>query len=578
MRDDGAVRLRLVVAGAAVVVIGGLSLSIARGGPGLSFAATAAGSAALVIAGSSLAVAGLVFWVTRPGNRIGPLLLLTSVTWLLGEWNNPYSGSAATFTIGLVSFASVLPLVGWVILAYPTGRLSSAVTRTAVAAGFVAAVIVLGLLPTLFFDPAAEFCSQCADNLASVRANPAWSDAFTTTGFRASAVVALATIGLAAWRLGRSSRAQRPVSAPIVAAGSVHMAAFAWTAIRSSGRGFIGSGDIERRLWFVAAAALTVIALTVMWSRVQAGRTRASLARLVVELAEASEGGLRMLLARTLDDDTLEIAYPVGADRFVDATGATIDVSPRDGRAATPIVREGETAAVVLHRRGLLDDVEFVEEVAVAARLALDNERLQAELRVREAELRASRARVVTASDAERRCLERDLHDGAQQRLIGLLIGARTARRDVAGGDARCLDEAIAELQQAVDALRDIAHGLHPAALTDEGLAAAFDALAERSPWPVCVVGVPEERLPASVEHAAYRIVAEAAKAGPVRAVASRHDNVLVIDVDGIAVPDPVVDLQDRVGAIGGRFDVATTDVGSVRIHAALPCEVAACG
>ena len=115
--------------------------------------------------------------------------------------------------------------------------------------------------------------------------------------------------------------------------------------------------------------------------------------RLVVELAEASEGGLKSLLARTLDDDTLEIAYPVGANRFADATGAVVDLPPRDGRAATPIVRDGQTVAVVLHRQGLLDDAELVEEVAVAARLALDNEWLQAELRVREAELHASRAR-----------------------------------------------------------------------------------------------------------------------------------------------------------------------------------------
>jgi hypothetical protein len=119
---------------------------------------------------------------------------------------------------------------------------------------------------------------------------------------------------------------------------------------------------------------------------------------------------------------------------------------------------------------------------------------------------------------------------------------------------------------------------LHPAALSDEGLAAAFDVLAERSPSPVRVVGVPEERLPATVEHAAYRIIAEAAKSGPVRAVASRQHDVLVVDVDAVAAPDQLVDLQDRVGAIGGRLDVTMTDVGSVRIHAALPCEVMACG
>jgi signal transduction histidine kinase len=580
LRDDGAVRLRLVVAGVAVVALGGMSLSIARGEPGFSFAGTAAGSAALLIAGWSLAAAGLVFWASRPGTRTGPLLLLTSAAWLLGEWGNPYSGSAASFTIGLLLVASAPPLVGWVILAYPGGRLSSAVASTIIVAGFVACVVLLGLLPTLFYDPAAELCAQCADNLALVRADPARSDALTETGFRAAAATALATIGFAAWRCGRSSTALRRVAAPVVAAGCVYLAAFAWTSIRSAERGFVGGGDVERRLWFAEAAALTAMGLCAASSRVRVRRTRSSLARLVVELAETSGGGLRDLLARTLDDDTLEIAYPVGGDRFADAAGDARDVPPPDGRVTTPIVRDGETAAVLLHRRGLLDDVELVEEVAAVARLALDNERLQAELRVQETELRASRSRVVDAADAERRKLERDLHDGAQQRLIGLLIGARTARGigAVDGEDARRLDEAVSELQQAVDALRDIAHGVHPAALTHEGLEAAFDVLAERSKAPLRVVGVPDERLPETVEHAAYRIVAEAAKTGPVRAVASRHNGLLVLDVDATATPDGLVDLQDRVGAIGGRLEMTPTDDGSIRIHVALPCEVATCG
>ena len=235
-------------------------------------------------------------------------------------------------------------------------------------------------------------------------------------------------IGVVVWRLACSSAAQRRIAGPVVAAGSVYLAAFAWTSIRSVERGFVGSGDVERWLWFVEAAALTVLALAAVWSRVQARRTRSSLARLVVELAEASEGGLRTLLARTLDDATLEIAYPVGADRFADAAGRLMDVPPRYRRSTTPIVRDGETAAVVLHRPGLLDDAELVEDVAAASRLALDNERLQAELHVQEGELRASRARVVDAADAERRRLERDLHDGrgaAADRVVDR--GARRA-------------------------------------------------------------------------------------------------------------------------------------------------------
>jgi signal transduction histidine kinase len=231
---------------------------------------------------------------------------------------------------------------------------------------------------------------------------------------------------------------------------------------------------------------------------------------------------------------------------------------------------------VLLHRSDLVDNPELVEEVASAARLALENERLQAEVRARLEDLRSSRVRIIETGDAERRRLERDLHDGAQQRLVGLSLALRLFRGQL-GTDqdpqlAARLDEAEAELRRAVAELRELAHGIHPAVLSDEGLAAALESLAEGAPAPLHIAAVPDERFPPAVETAAYLVVAEAAKAGAARVSATRRDGALVVDVDTEAEPDGLVDLEDRIGALDGRLAVEQAPGGRVRIRAEIPC------
>jgi signal transduction histidine kinase len=191
-------------------------------------------------------------------------------------------------------------------------------------------------------------------------------------------------------------------------------------------------------------------------------------------------------------------------------------------------------------------------------------------------DLRASRARIIEAGDAERRRLERDLHDGAQQRLVGLLLALRLLRAQL-GADqdqqpAARLDEAEPELRRAVGELRELAHGIHPAVLSDEGLAAALEALAEGTLAPLRIAAVPQERFPPAVETAAYILVAEAAKAGAARVSANRRDGWLVVDVETEAEPDGLVDLEDRVGALDGRLAVERAPGGRVRIRAEIPC------
>ena len=186
---------------------------------------------------------------------------------------------------------------------------------------------------------------------------------------------------------------------------------------------------------------------------------------------------------------------------------------PDSGRAVTEVEREGRPVAAIIHDPSLREDPELVRRAGAAAAMALENEQLQAALRARVEDLRDSRARMVRATDEERRRLERNLHDGAQQRLVATSLRLRLAMGKVEaepGGASELLDEAFDELQLAIQDLRELAHGIHPAVLSARGLRPALTTLAARAPLPVEVDRLIDERLEAPVEAAAYYVVAEA--------------------------------------------------------------------
>ena len=227
---------------------------------------------------------------------------------------------------------------------------------------------------------------------------------------------------------------------------------------------------------------------------------------------------LRGLLAETLDDASLELVHGMdGGATWIDADGRGVIVVAGSGSRGHPHRRRRPGVSAVVHRSGLLDDPALAAGIGVAGRLALEHERLHATQRARLAALRSSRARIVEAADAERRRLERDLHDGAQQRIVTLAIGVRLARRRHAADDP-VLDEELAaverELQAAVADLRDLAHGLLPAALDEEGLAAAIEGLAEQEHRLVPGILHGGRCAPQS-ESAAYFLVSEALRLAP---------------------------------------------------------------
>jgi len=574
-----------------VIAFGLLSLAIAVQYPGTTNAGRSVeAAAAKLLAGSALIGAGLYlsFGWRRPAS--GALFGLAAVAWSLEEWNNPATAFGAAFTLGLVGYAIAPAVVAHAVLAYPSGRLASPLERLTMVVAYVDTVLVLGLLAALFYAPAAHQCHLCPPNLLLVGDNSELYGGLNRLGVWLFLGWTTVFVLLALRRLPRSSGPIRRVTAPVLLAGAAYVLLVLAGAALSAAPGLVGTGSLAYRLWLAQAVALCAIGLAVAWSWLLRRRTRSLMAGLVVELGRSPPpGGLQEMLGRTLGDPELMLAYTLdGRQELVDANGRPVDVA--EGLARTPIAREGRTIAVLLHRPGLLDDPAVVEEVAAATRLALDNERLHAEVLARIEDLRASRARIVAAGEAERRRLERDLHDGAQQRLLGLSLALGFTRTQVTEGvDPTILtliDDAEERLRGAIDDLREVAHGIYPAVLASDGLGAAVDALRERASIPIKVTSLPDDRLPGSVESAAYFLIAEVTgpvviHAGATKATvdARRVGDafVITVTVDGAQRPDSelegmLIDLEDRIGALGGQLRVEHDEPRRLEVRADIPC------
>jgi signal transduction histidine kinase len=595
-RSGPAVRIAILALWPAAFGFGLLSLAIARSHPEGSFAGDSWESALAELgAGWGLIGAGLYLRIRRPSSRSGYLLAAAGVGWFFAEWNNPEIGSSLGFTFGLLVWAMAPQLVAHAVLAYPSGGPLSLVDRIALLGGYLNAGVVLGLLPALVYDPPAEACNFCPPNLLLIRGDDAAFIALNWWGVHLGLIWTGALAVLVVWRFARSSVSLRRLTTPVVLGGVAYLLLVWADFAHSLPRGELDKDSLEQSLWLGQAGALCGIASGVVWSWLRARRTRSLLAKLVIGLGDSPPaGGLRQVLANLLADPNIAVAYPLAnRDRYVDAGGMTVDLTASGGRMVTSLAREGRTVAVLIHRAGLLDDPDLVHEVAAAARVALENERLQAEVRAQLEDLRASRARIVATGDAERRRLERNLHDGAQQRLVALSLGLRLARTQL-GPDpdpilASRIDQAMAEIRTAIDDLRELAHGIYPAVLADEGLAAAVDMFAERSAIPIRVVAVPDERFARQVEAAAYFLVAEAsgtiAAAVGAEAVSvgvTREGDRLMVEVieviaEGGVVPTPqvevaLIELSDRLGAIGGRVWATPLAGFGITIGAEIPC------
>jgi signal transduction histidine kinase len=534
-----------------------------------------------VAIGTAWIAAGLVAAWRRPGNWTGPLLAAVGFLWFLPNvtwWN-----SAVPFT--LVNFLGdlYLAVAAHAVLAFPSGRLSSRLERAVVAAAYIDALVVANLAEP-FRDPRLQGCTDCPRNLVLVHGSKSITDSLDFSSTVLQALIAAAVVALLLRRWQRATPPARRAIAPVLWSGAVVASLQVALAIQPGD----DSGTV---LGSVSGIAFNVYPLAFLAGLLWARLHRGAIAQLVIELGSSpSPGGVRAPLARALGDPSLELAFPLPTeDRYVAPDGTAFELPDTTDRAVSALKHDGRPVAALVHDPSLLEDTVFLDAVAAAAALALENARLQAELRAQLAEVRASRARILAAGDEERRRLERDLHDGAQQRLLATRLALRLVRDRSARHDAEIeslLEEADAEVQGALEEIRAFARGLHPALLSEEGLAAALAALARRSPIPVEIVQAPTARLPAAVETAAYYLAAEAlanaakhAAASRVRIDIHRQDGqaVVLINDDGIGGASArtgggLSGLRDRIEALGGRFALNSPPGGGTQLRAEIPC------
>lgn len=550
-----------------------------------SYAATST-SAAIVdlAAGLGLVVAGVAYGLPRQRWSVGLLAAMLGVAWLSADWIGWDDGPAIARSAAMIVAPFLLSLVVHLSLAFPTGRVTGRTARSLVALSYGAAAFVSlawALLRDPFFD---RYCwANCTDNSFLVRAEPDLTRSLTSLWLYFSLATAVVLVSSCAWRLSRASRAARRTLAPLFGSAALVAATQALYA------GLLLADPAEnpdRRVFaaafFARAAALMALAAGITWAARRGLRRQRSVARLADELEAAPPpGSLRAALARSLGDDRLEVAYWLPGPRtYVDARGQQVNPSPGPTQTVTPIERNGQPVAVVIHDRSVEASHDLAREIGAASRLAVDNERLRAQALAQLSDLRGSRARIVETADNTRRQLERNLHDGAQQRLLALSYELQLAEADAhAAGDtqlAGILTTAGKKASTALVELRDLAHGIFPVILTEAGLGPALATFVDTAPLRVELVDPPDERLPEHTETTTYlavtAVVEHATRRSASRIVATFRPldtglEVELVDNGTGTSPDDLIRIRDRVGALGGRLDID----GS-RIQVVIPC------
>jgi signal transduction histidine kinase len=525
---------------------------------------------------------GLIAWQRRPGNRVGLLMVAAGLADLAGQfyWDAwlPYLVATALSGLQLVIFVHLF-------LAFPSGRLETTLERRFVAFVYGAALVLVPL-GQLFRDTREEpdRCPDCPTNPLRVVHSDTVTGAFQSALDVLVLGVLAITVVLLVLKVRRASPATRRAVAPVLL-----LSAIAVLSIIAGGVVDATGGDMEDTFIApISGLAFVAIPIAFLVGLLRIRLQRSRVADLVVELGSATRPQeVRDAIARALADPSLELAFWLPEEeRYVDPAGRPLDVSAREGRAVIVLEHDGRRVAALGHDPALLEEPELLDAVGAAARLALENARLQAELTAQLAEVRASRARILEAGDAERRRLERDLHDGAQQRLLGIRLALKLAHGRLGDHHAveELLAEADAEVVGALDELRTLARGIHPPVLTDEGLGPALAALARRAPVPV-ELQISPERLPERVEVTAYFVASEAlaniakhAHATRATIAVNRTNGRVSIEVtdNGIGGADlggtGLRGLRDRVEALDGHLEVDSPAADGTLVRAVIPC------
>ena len=539
-----------------------------------------------ILVGWSFLFVGLVAARRRRGNPIGVLMSLFGVTWFASSigWIN----APLAWALGDVVRLFYLAVLGHIFVVYPRGRPRSRLESALIEACY--GVVVIGSIAGSITSDWHRNCLTCASNPLYLPGTSWLNEVVVDVVNAAAVVVAILVVATVIRHWMQSSPPARRALAPALwAIVPIFFVVVTYTLVNV---------NLIPRSWQTVLGPIEEIIFAVLPIGLLIGVLRTRLGRnavsdLIVELGHPPTGGtLRDSLARALGDPSLQLALALPGGGYVDSSGRSLAL-PAGGsaRAVTAIESDGKPVAALIHDPAVdEEDPGLVSAVGSAARLALENERLQAEVRASLEEVRASRARILEAADAERKRLERDIHDGAQQRLVALGLAIRLARDQAAThGDTGLvtdLEGAATQLQQAMGELRELARGIHPAVLSRAGIGPALRVLVELSPIPVEITNVPAGRYPDAVEAGVYFVVSEALTNAAKHSGAQRlevsvrrdGDN-LRVDVrdDGAGGAKPsdgsgLVGMADRVAVLGGRIEVSSPSGAGTLVHAEIPC------
>jgi signal transduction histidine kinase len=520
--------------------------------------------------------AGIVAWRRRPDSFFGPLMILAGFATQLSvlQWTS----QPLLNTVGQLCDLLVAAVWLHLFLAYPSGRLAGRTERVVVIIGYVAAVGLQVVILMLggFNDL----------HLLTVVKRETAAEAVQNVQLLTLSALAVIGVGLLWWRWQSLPRWQRRRPAQILIncfSLSLVMLAVLLTAGTFQLPGF----EIIRLATFTVAG---LAPLAFLAGLLDARLAKAGVGQLLVQLRTDPAPDLRELLAQALRDPTLSLIYWLPQyGSWADQDGNSTTLPKQDsGRRVTFVKQNGEQIAALIYDAALAEEPELVEAVSAAAGIALENGRLEAELRARLRELQGSRSRVVEAQQNERRRLERNLHDGAQQRLVALALelGLLAEQADNDPGTQDRLKHARSEVAESLDELRDIARGLHPAVVSGHGLAVALESLAATTPFEVQLQTDGLPRLPEQLEVAAYYVVSESltnaakhAQADRVTVEAGITDDTLMVEIvdNGIGGADSergtgLRGLADRIEALNGRLRVWSPVGKGTRVRAEIPC------
>ncbi|MCW2980349.1 MAG: integral rane sensor signal transduction histidine kinase [Solirubrobacterales bacterium] len=520
---------------------------------------------------------GLFAWARRPSNGMGALIVAGGFTWLAAGL--PNTAIPSLIAIGLIVATLPLAVIVHLLHAFPSGRLRGTASKWTVAVGYF--VVLILQMPIYLWGQGEKGGPTTVLEIAD---DHTLSHIGQYLQAAVGAAVMVSTAIILTNRLRRTEPSRRRVVAPLMIYGSL---AVLFVPLSS----FIGETWMPQWSLGIAFGQLTVMAgVPVAFVAVvlSGGFATSGEVHELGATLDAEEGrpALRATLRDVLGDPHLDLLFRVDdPDRYVDREGATAEPPLPGSDRRLVEVRVGERlVGAIVYDATLIAERGLVEDAARVTALAIDNERLTAELRAGRERLRVSRARVIEATDAERRRIARDLHDGLQMRLVLLAMMA-----DRPGADEETMAELNAGLQEAITELRELVQGVVPAALTERGLYAAAVELTDRMPMPVELDFEPlPGDLPIGIETAGYFVVSEAlanavkhSHAEELRLSIGRPAGRLRIEVvdDGIGGALPgggLSGLADRVDALGGWIEVESPPGEGTRLVAELPCENAA--